>query len=133
MSKAILTNGYPPFIQRQQLMNCRLPDHKALPILLDDSSVLSGSYINFKNRAQSLIQSGMPLLDVLGDPNVTHVDMFLRDRAPGDMQTTCNWSCELMRQLPELDISMRLAWIALLSRFMQVRASYDKHTYGNVV
>lgn len=122
MSSAILTNGYPVTIQRRQLLNFKVPEYTIPPLLVEEYSDISQLYIGFKDAALEMIGSGASAPEILGDPTAIYVDLFLlRDRGPNDPYTVCNWACELVKRLPELDLFVQLAWVASLSRFMRVR------------
>lgn len=82
---------------------------------------MSRLYVGFKDAALELIGNGASAPEILGDSNIVCVDLFIRDRVPGDPYTVCSWACELIKHLPEFDMFVQLAWIALLARFMRVR------------
>ena len=81
---------------------------------------MSEMYVGFKETALEMIGSGVSAPTILGDPEVVYIDLFLRERTPSDGYTVCGWACELVKQLPEFDMFVQLAWISLLSRFMRV-------------
>lgn len=121
MSSALLANGYPQSTQRRQLLNFRVPEHTIPPLLVEEYSDMSQLYIGFKDAALEMIGNGASAPQILGDPHAIYVDLFLlRDRNFSDPYTVCNWACELIKQLPEFDLFVQLAWVGLLSRFMRV-------------
>lgn len=121
MSSALLVNGYPPSTQRRQLLNFRVPEHCIPPLLVEETSPLAGMYVAFRDTAMEMIGSGFSVPLILGDPDSVYVDMFIQDRPPlGNLSNVDDWACQLMRNLPDFDVFVQLAWIGLLSKFMRV-------------
>lgn len=67
-----------------------------------------------------MISSGMPISAVLGDPNNVNVELFFRDRRPGDPFDVYAWAAEINRQIEDFDPFVLLATCILWSAFMRV-------------
>lgn len=60
----------------------------------------------------------MAPIDVLGHDGII-VELFFRERQPGDDFTVCSWAAELCRTFPDWDIYVRLAHCLMLTYLMR--------------
>ena len=121
LSSAIMANGYPPYTQRQQLLNFIVPEHAIPPLLVSEQSPLARLYVGFKEAALEQIGNGSTTVpELLGDLDLIYVDLLFRPRLADDRINVCNWACELVKNLPGFDLFVQLAWAGFLAKLMRV-------------
>jgi hypothetical protein len=107
--------------QEGQVTRLRIPRYVVLPLVVSDEAMLSRLYTDYLEGTRPLLESGVPLFDVLGAPDTVTVDIFFRDRSADERLDCSSWACEIMRRFEELDIFVRLAPVYFLTHLMRVR------------
>lgn len=101
-----------------QYDSIRFPLHHVLPVTFYEDSPLSRVITDYRDAARTSIAQGMAPIDVLGHDGII-VELFFRERQPGDDFTVCSWAAELCRTFPDWDIYVRLAHCLMLTYLMR--------------
>lgn len=119
MSSSIRTNGYPTSVQERQILNFQVPVYMIQPLTIPSDSPLCRVISVFREGARTRITQGQPLDDILG-PARFDVSRVLK--GVGDPQdfSVPGFAINLMKTFPAYDITIRLASVLLLTRFMRV-------------
>lgn len=80
---------------------------------------MSRTYSDYLAGARGMLESGVPLTDILGSSDRVAVDLFFRPRQTDDKFDCASWACEVSRSY-ETDIFVRLATACLLTHMMRV-------------
>ena len=106
--------------QEGETTRLRIPIHLVLPLIISDNSFISRTYSDYLQGARQMLESGVPLSDVIGNDNEVVVDLFFRSRMPNDNFDCASWACEISRSNQETDLFVRLATAFLLTFMMRV-------------
>ncbi|KAH0848834.1 hypothetical protein AYO21_08279 [Fonsecaea monophora] len=104
--------------QEDQVTRLRIPRHLVLPLVVPDDSPMSRTYTDYVNGARRMLESGVPVSDVLGTTEKVAVDLFFRPRRATDKFDCASWACEVSRSFDN-DIFVRLASAYLLTHMMR--------------
>lgn len=96
-----------------------IPLHLIQPRIVIEDSPLSKVYTGFRDAARQMIATGTPAADIVNSTDVA-LDLFFRERELFDAFTCASWACELCRSFGDVDDTVRLASIFLLTRLMRV-------------
>lgn len=121
LSKSLLTNNFPEYIQTRQMQafNGRIED--CLPLNLDTESRsdrLSSAMLAFRDAARSMIARGQPAEEVLSMQGLD-LELLFRDRRPGDPHTISTWACEFSKTWTFLPLHVRLSSVHYAGTFMR--------------
>lgn len=105
--------------QENQATRLRIPPHLVLPLTVTDDSYMSRTYSHYLQGAQQMLDSGVPLSEVLGPPDQVVVDLFFRPRSANDKFDCASWACEVSRSYDH-DVFVRLASVFMLTSMMRV-------------
>ena len=106
--------------QEDQTTRLRVPIHLVLPLVVSDDSHLSRLYSDYLRGARQMLESGVPLSDVVGQDDDVAVDLFFRGRLGNDKFDCASWACEVCRSYHNTDKYIRLATACLLTFMMRV-------------
>lgn len=132
MSRSILTNNFPDYIQARQLQVIGGRMDECLPLNLDTESRadrLSSAIVAFRDTARSMIARGQPADSVLSMKGL-EVDLMFRDRRPGDPHNVSTWACEYSKTWTFLPLHVRLASVFFAGTFMRWAVLPCAETYA---
>jgi hypothetical protein len=98
----------------------RIPVHLVLPLIVPDDSILSNMYTNYVEGARHMLNTGIPLTEVLGTSDEVSLELFFRPRTKNDAFDCASWACEVCRLLPIIDECVRMACAYMLTFMMRV-------------
>ncbi|OQV01549.1 Fungal Zn2-Cys6 binuclear cluster domain-containing protein isoform 2 [Cladophialophora immunda] len=104
--------------QEDQFTRLRVPRHLVLPLVIPDDSPMSRTYTDYVHGARRMLESGVPVSDVLGASEKVAVDLFFRPRQATDKFDCASWACEVSRSFDN-DVFVRLASAYLLTHMMR--------------
>lgn len=106
--------------QENQLTELRIPVHLVLPLIVADDSYLSNMYTDYVQGARQMLESGVPIAEVLGSSDEVSMELFFRSRTETDTFDCASWACEVCRALPVLEDPIRMANAYMLTMMMRV-------------
>ena len=106
--------------QEDQMTRLRIPVHLVLPLIVPDDSILSNMYTNYVEGARHMLDTGLPLTEVLGSSDEVSLELFFRPRTENDAFDCASWACEVCRALPVIDDCVRMASAYMLTFMMRV-------------
>ena len=101
------------------LNSATIPVYLVQSRIVTEDSPLSKVFTGFRDAARHMIATGTPALDIVNGSDVV-LDLFLRERWPTDGFTCSSWACELCRSFGDVDDTVRIACVFLLTRLMRV-------------
>ncbi|KIX96300.1 uncharacterized protein Z520_08078 [Fonsecaea multimorphosa CBS 102226] len=104
--------------QEDQVTRLRVPRHLILPLVIPDDSPMSRTYTDYLHGARRMLETGVPVSDVLGATEKVAVDLFFRPRRATDKFDCASWACEVSRSFDN-DVFVRLASAYLLTHMMR--------------
>ncbi|KIX05360.1 uncharacterized protein Z518_06232 [Rhinocladiella mackenziei CBS 650.93] len=104
--------------QEGQQTRLRIPVHLVLPLVIEDDSYMSRTYVHYVQAARHMLERGVPWSEVLGPGDQVTVDLFFRNRLPGDKFDCSSWASEVCRSFDN-DVFVRLATVFMLTFMMR--------------
>lgn len=120
LSSAVRANYYPATVQARQLLNLQTDEYRLPSFMASDSSPLSNIFYSYRDAAMEMLSNGVPALQVLGPSDRIDLELFFRDREPHDAYDAHSWACELVKNVADYDVFVKLASIALYTTYMRV-------------
>ncbi|KAF9872028.1 bZIP transcription factor [Colletotrichum karsti] len=119
LSSAVRANHYPPTVQARQLLNMQTEEYRLPSFMASDGSPLSNIFYSYRDAAMEMLNNGVPSYQVLGPSDYIDLELFFRDRQPGDPYDVHTWACELVKNIDGYDIFVKLASVALYMSYMR--------------
>ncbi|KAK2776917.1 bZIP transcription factor, partial [Colletotrichum kahawae] len=120
LSSAVKANHYPPAVQARRLLNMRTEEYRLPSFMTSDGSPLSNIFYNYRDAAMEMLSNGVPSYQVLGPQDQIDLELFFRDRQPGDAYDVHSWACELVKNIEGYDVFVQLASCALYATYMRM-------------
>ncbi|KAI8249828.1 hypothetical protein K4K58_010349 [Colletotrichum sp. SAR11_239] len=92
LSSAVKANHYPPAVQARQLLNMRTEEYRLPSFMTSDGSPLSNIFYSYRDAAMEMLSNGVPSYQVLGPQDQIDLELFFRDRQPGDAYDVHSWA-----------------------------------------
>ncbi|KIW51172.1 hypothetical protein, variant 1 [Exophiala xenobiotica] len=118
-SSSSVSNGWDLTVaQEDQSTRLRIPRHLVLPLTIADDSYMSRTYTHYLQGARQMLETGVPLSNVLGVDDEVPVNLFFRSRTDKDQFDCASWACEVTRSY-ETDVFARLGTAYMLTFMMR--------------
>lgn len=119
MSSSIRANGYPASVQERQILNLKVPVYMIQPLTIPTDSPMSRVISDFREGARLRISQGEPLDDILGPVKFDVTKLVERAGYLQDFSVP-SFAANFMLTFPSVDLSIKLASVLMLTRFMRV-------------
>ncbi|KAF5497229.1 hypothetical protein CGCS363_v008078 [Colletotrichum siamense] len=119
LSSAVKANHYPPAVQARQLLNMQSEEYRLPSFMTSDGSPLSNIFYSYRDAAMEMLSNGVPSYQVLGPQDQIDLELFFRDRQPGDAYDVHSWACEVVKNIEGYDVFVQLASCALYATYMR--------------